>query len=737
MRRFTRAVDPGSGRDPAADRRRRTRRAASWQRGARITALVALGAGITTAGGSTALASDTSPGLVPLTMAAPGVALVTDPATGGSFTVPFVEPTIDGQKTSAKCLKRQGVPANDPTYDGLIYDCKPAAVSVNVMPDGTVMYYDGLEGTENINTSILIEYGHNSANDQSRVLNLHGNPTGKAATWSTPTPSDGGANPGGDPTSEKILPPPLVSNEKYNDGALFCSDNIYLPDGRILANGGTDYYNEPGVPVGSGNYGISELEGIKQSRIYDPRTKTWSQTGSMAYGRWYPTDVSLPGGKIFTASGVTKLVKPVYQNHPGDSLTNVKQTETYDARTGKWTTNPSTADQSLPLFPRLSLLPDGKVFYNAAGQSFNPFGQSYDEATWNLASVYDPTKQSWQSLGIPGVTDLAAGRSIDPTTVLGNPNSAVGIPGGGDAATIGGFRGSTFSMMLPLVPDASGHYTKASFLTAGGVLNPPSPGSYFSTNDSRVTTVDTSGGKDTMSTRPTGDLPGPRWYPSGVVGPTGTVFAFNGSDRDEVVLPGTEIANRQAEMFDPATGKWTPLASSHNPRTYHNTAALLPDGRILIGGHAPISTLYAKDITLPGGVTAPNNGRDPSFEIYSPPYLSWGPRPVIASAPTRLNYGNGTFQITLGSGTNAGSIRDVALVRNTSTTHLVDGNQRTVELPIVARHGNVLTVKSPPSNVIAPEGAYMLFVNKNSPKGAIPSVSAQTFVGINQLEAQH
>ncbi len=714
---------------------RRLRRArVAGRRVTRLSVLVALAAGVVSAGGASGGSPASAAGVLPALPPLPGdPVVVTDPAVGGSFSAPFVEPTINGKPTSAKCVERKGVPSDDPTYDGLIYNCKPAGVSVNVMPDGTVMYFDGLEGTENINTSVLIEYGHNSANDQSRVLNLHGNPTGTSATWSTPTPSDGGANPDGDPTSEKLLPPPLVSNEKYNDGALFCSDNIFLPDGRILVNGGTDYYNEPGVPVGSGNYGISELEGIKQSRIYDPRTKTWSQTGTMAYGRWYPTDVALPGGKIFTASGVTKLVKPVYQAHPGDSLTNVKQTETYNALTGKWATNPSSADQSLPLFPRLSLLPDGKVFYNAAGQSFNPFGQSYDEATWNLASVYDPKAQSWQSLGIPGVTDLAAGNSIDPATVVGNPDAAVGIPGGGDAATIGGFRGSTFSMMLPLVPDASGHYTSASFLTAGGVLNPPSPGSYFSTNDSRITTIDTSGGKDRMSTRPTGDLPGPRWYPSGVVGPTGTVFAFNGADRDEVAVPGTEIANRQAEMFDPATGKWSPLAMSHNPRTYHNTAALLPDGRILLGGHAPIPTLYAKDVTLPGGVTAPNDGRDPSFEIYSPPYLSWGPRPVIDQAPTRLGYGDGTFQITLGSGTDAAAIRDVSLVRNTSTTHLVDGNQRSVELPIVARDGNVLTVKSPPSNTVAPEGAYMLFVNKNSPKGAIPSVSAQTFVGIDQL----
>ena len=114
--------------------------------------------------------------------------------------------------------------------------------------------------------------------------------------------------------------------------------------------------------------------------------------------------------------------------------------------------------------------------------------------------------------------------------------------------------------------------------------------------------------------------------------PTGQVIAFNGADRDEVVGPGVEVAKRQAEMFDPATKQWTPLAFSHDERTYHNTAALLPDGRVLIGGHAPISTLYLNDTTLPGGVTAPNNGRDPSFEIYTPPYLHWGARPKVAKS---------------------------------------------------------------------------------------------------------
>ena len=202
------------------------------------------------------------------------------------------------------------------------------------------------------------------------------------------------------------------------------------------------------------------------------------------------------------------------------------------------------------------------------------------------------------------------------------------------------------------------------------MLNPPSPGSYFATSDSRITTVDTAHG-DLMSTRPTGDMSQPRWYSSGVLLPTGQVLAFNGSDRDEVAGPGVEIAVQKTEMFDPATNKWTTLATSHQPRTYHNTAALLPDGRVLVGGHAPISTLYLNDTTVPGGF-APHDGRDPSFEIYSPPYLFKGKRPKIEDAPDRVHYGK-TFEVETDGG--AGGVNSVVLVRNPSVTHLIDADR--------------------------------------------------------------
>jgi hypothetical protein len=250
-----------------------------------------------------------------------------------------------------------------------------------------------------------------------------------------------------------------------------------------------------------------------------------------------------------------------------------------------------------------------------------------------------------------------------------------------------------------------------------------SPGSYVATSDSRITTVDTANG-DSLTTEPTGDLARPRWYPTGVLLPTGEVVAFNGSDRDEVVGPGLEYPIRQAELFDPETRTWRPLAQSHQPRTYHNTAALLPDGRVLVGGHAPISTLYLSNITVPGGF-GPNDGRDPSFELFKPPYLFRGPRPKIAAAPKRIRQGR-TFEIE--TSVDADQVESVMLMRNTALTHVVDADQRAIELPVIAHEGRTLTLAAPPNPMVAPDGPYLLYVNRTGADGPVPSRGRQLFL---------
>ncbi|ROO27161.1 kelch domain protein [Salinisphaera orenii MK-B5] len=674
---------------------------------------------------------------------------------GGRFSAPFAEPTIsvDGEEiaTDDRCI---------PGADGSL-NCKPAAGTVAVLGDGRFVYLNALEGTENVELSIVAEFGEVSVNDQSRVLTLDENDD---PSWARPTPVDGGANPDG-ADSETIasglpgVPDGALStadNTTKNDGALFCADVVFLADGSMMAVGGTDYYTEPGVdgvPVG-----VVELEGLKSSRIFDPDTNTWTQSGDMQFGRWYPSLVTLADGDVFVASGVTKLLKPVYPEQPLNSGRNVAQTETYDIETGQWQGNGEAAQRSLPLFPRMHLLPNGQVYYNAGGQAFNPFGQAYDQALWNIVAAYDPENQTWTDLGYAGLplrlNEIGLGQltsTLNPTTVdgeqvqsllsdlvgttLDDPTAAIGqlletpIDGRALERTIGsGMRGSTFSAMLPLEPDANGGYHEAEFLTAGGVptyVTVGSPGGYLPVSSSRIDTVTVDEEQMSYESRLTGPLNQPRWYSYAVVMPDNGVMIFSGGTRDGVVVPGLEGAIRQTERFDIETETWEPMATANRPRTYHNTAVLMPDGRVLVGGHSPINTAYLSFTNLDSLGLADYSGRDPSFEIYTPPYALRDDRPVIEDAPTELETDGETFTLT----TDRSDIDQVMLIRRTATTHLVDGDQRAVVLPIAARSGNELTVEMTANPAVVPAGQYMLFASHEADDGTrVPSESTPVSV---------
>ena len=112
-----------------------------------------------------------------------------------------------------------------------------------------------------------------------------------------------------------------------------------------------------------------------------------------------------------------------------------------------------------------------------------------------------------------------------------------------------------------------------------------------------------------------------RKHAAAVLLPDGEVLAVGGG------LTGTYgDPVRVPELFDPDTETWTTMASQVAPRMYHSAAVLLPDGRVLSVGQDH-NTDYGK-----------------TGEIFSPPYLFRGPRPVIQTSPSAVVYGS-TFLV--------------------------------------------------------------------------------------------
>ncbi len=201
----------------------------------------------------------------------------------------------------------------------------------------------------------------------------------------------------------------------------------------------------------------------------------------------------------------------------------------------------------------------------------------------------------------------------------------------------------------------------------------------------------------------TGSMATRRRHLNATVLPTGEVLATGGSSGTAFNDVGAAV--RTAELWSPLTGAWTTLASNTVGRTYHSASILLPDGRVLHTGSGD-------------GAGAPN---EKTAELFSPPYLSRGPRPAITAAPAAVGYGT-TFSVATDD---AGAIRKVSLVRLGSTTHGFDMNQRFQWLTFSPAAG-ALSVSAPKSRNRTPPGHYLLFVVDTND---VPSVGAIVRIG--------
>lgn len=192
--------------------------------------------------------------------------------------------------------------------------------------------------------------------------------------------------------------------------------------------------------------------------------------------------------------------------------------------------------------------------------------------------------------------------------------------------------------------------------------------------------------------------------------PDHTVFVTGGSLKQE----DKPLARLQPEIYDPATDAWTPMAVSTVPRLYHSTALLLPDATVLSSGGNPDGGHHVEWDDDPN--------EEMRLEVFSPPYLFRGPRPVITSAPGVCTYGQ-TISI---KSIQAANIRWASLVRNGVTTHSFDGGQRLVDLEIKNRAGGVVSATVPANPNLTPPGWYMLFLVDND---GVPSVASWIRVG--------
>ncbi|WP_225321032.1 discoidin domain-containing protein [Streptomyces luteolifulvus] len=435
-----------------------------------------------------------------------------------------------------------------------------------------------------------------------------------------------------------------------------------LPDNKLLA------WSAYGIDRFGGSNGYT------QTAIMDLTTGqvTQRRIDNIGHDMFCPGTVILSDGRVLVTGG-----------------SNAERASIYDPATDAWT---STADMRIPRgYQAMTLLSNGEAFVLGGSWSGGRGGKN--------AEVWSPTTGTWRALpGVPVTTTMTA----DPAGAYRADNHQwlhatsggrvlqlgpskqmnwITTTGAGSIASAGNRADSQDAMNGNAVA-----YDIGKLLTLGGAT------AYEKARAThRAYTVDASGSGQPVSAR-TGDMRFARAFSNSVVMPDGKVAVFGGQSYP---VPFSDATSAMTpEIWDPATGKFTPAASMALPRNYHSVANLLPDGRIFSGG---------------GGLCGDCATNHLDGAVFTPPYLlnadgSERPRPAITgSVPVRA--GNGARL----SVTTDKAVTSFALVRAGAATHSTDNDQRRVPLRFRATAGTTYQVDIPADPGIALPGTYMLF----------------------------
>lgn len=442
-----------------------------------------------------------------------------------------------------------------------------------------------------------------------------------------------------------------------------------MPNGRIIM---WDRHNDP-------QHNMPNWDG--DPRLWDLTTNTITPAALLDYDLFCSGHSFLPDGRLFVTGG-----------HIGDNIGEDKA-RIYDPISDTWGMVPDM--NAGRWYPSNVTLANGDVVVMA--------GTITPTVVNTLTQVWQSSSNSWRTLIAPP-GDLSDYPGTYPWNFLA-PDSRVFVAGPQRIAHY-------------LDVSGSGTWTKV----ASNTLPYRDYGSAVAFGNGKIMIVGgTPGDSNNVALEPSAsveiidlNVDKPSWQPAQSMStgrrqhnattlPDGKILVTGGSS-----LPGFDNvagAVLHPEMYDPATNIWSPMSPHTRYRGYHSNAMLLLDGRVLITG---------------GGHPDPKGGsEEKNAEIYSPPYLFKGPRPVIQYVPSQITYDRPFLIAT------SGVISKVTLIRLPSVTHSFNQNQIFRELTFTQTRCGLETRLPANSNVVPP-GHYMLFiVNSNG----VPSVAKIVQVG--------
>ncbi len=429
---------------------------------------------------------------------------------------------------------------------------------------------------------------------------------------------------------------------------------ILLPNNKILT------WNYEG---GGNNVGASSAYVVDVPAYQDPST-TWLEVPNTTTNLFCSGHAFLPDGRLLVAGG-----------HNGDPYVGTADVNIFDSSEGYRWINPGTPMSGGRWYASAITLPSGDVLVLSGSMT----GQSNPNP---LPQIYQANEGGWRNLtgalaamaNYPKIYLTPDGRVISiareaTTTFL--DTSGTGAWTDGPRHLTAANRGYGTSVNYD-----TGKYLIVGGATAAGGIN-------------------TAEILDLNAAAPAWQWANPMTYArrhaNATLLPDGKVLVTGGSN--SAGFNDAAGAVYAAELWDPATGEWTQMASAQVPRVYHSTAILLPDMRVLVaGGGRPSAEHYGLD--------------NLNAEIFWPPYFGLGPQPTIAWAPDLLDYG-ATFPVIT---PDAADVQHVRLLSRGCVTHTFNMNQRMQSLGFTRSVDDPtrLDVQMGTSANLLPPGYYML-----------------------------